>query len=216
MDVGTTNIHQPSFYKDVLKNIKYYDVCFNLRTQEPKLTGESNVDIIVGRPSKDVSPIICIISNVTKYHEYNVIVGVISINITTNKSQFMINLAATEDNHMKSKEEIDFLTAAINYFCSRALFFGAYEIKNNDANEMLQMAKKLNIAPQQDEIGTLRNNIHNLELIVQHQQTTIDSLVSTLNQKNKTIDDLNVHLKTNKQYFVVSASLLGLGLGVDP
>ncbi|CAF0977973.1 unnamed protein product [Adineta steineri] len=201
MDVGTTNIHQPSFYKDVLKNIKYYDVCFNLHTQEPELTGESNVDIIVGRPSNDVSPIICIISNMTKYHEYNVIVGVISINITTNKSQFMINLAATEDNHMKSKEEIDFLTAAINCFCSRALLFGAYEIKNNDTNAMLQMAKKLNLAREGDELGNLRNQIQDLQSIVQHQQTTIDSLVSTLNQKNKIIDDLNVQLKTIKQYF---------------
>ncbi|CAF1037793.1 unnamed protein product [Adineta steineri] len=216
MDVGTTNIHQPSFYKDVLKNIKYYDVCFNLRTQEPKLTGESNVDIIVGRPSKDVSPIICIISNVTKYHEYNVIVGVISINITTNKSQFMINLAATEDNHMKSKEEIDFLTAAINYFCSRALLFGAYEIKNNDANEMLQMAKKLNLAREGDELGNLCNQIQDLQSIIQQQQDTLDSLLSTLNNKNKTIDDLNVQFKTTKQYFVISASLLGLGLSVDP
>ncbi|CAF1053532.1 unnamed protein product [Adineta steineri] len=94
-DVGNGDINQSSLYKDLLKNIKYHDVCFNFGIKYPQKTGECNVDVIVGRYLKE--------DNSTIYTVANVTVGVISIDIKTNKRQFMVNLSATQDNHSKSE-----------------------------------------------------------------------------------------------------------------
>ncbi len=103
IDVGYGEINQSSFYKDLLKNIKYHDVCFNFGSENPQKTGECNVDVIVGRYIKEDNPTIYMVANVTKCAVYDVTVGVISIDIKANKRQFMVNLSATQDNHSKSK-----------------------------------------------------------------------------------------------------------------
>ncbi len=78
-------------------------MCFNFGTENPQKTGECNVDVIVGRYIKEDNPTIYMVANVTKFGAYDVTVGVISIDIKTNKRQFMVNLSATQDNNIKYK-----------------------------------------------------------------------------------------------------------------
>ena len=72
IDVDYGDINQSSFYKDLLKNIKYHDVCFNFGSKNPQKTGECNVDVIVGRYIKEDNPTIYMVANVTKFAVYDV------------------------------------------------------------------------------------------------------------------------------------------------
>ncbi len=101
IDVGYGDSNQSSFYKDLLKNMKYNDVCFNFSSEDPQKTGECNFNVIVDRYIKEDNPTIYMVANVTKFAVCDVTVGVISIDIKTNKRQFMVNLSATQDNHSK-------------------------------------------------------------------------------------------------------------------
>jgi len=103
IQIGAENddVNQSSFYKEFLCNIKYKDVCFNMGSVSQAETGEANVDLIVDRYLKEDNPIIYIIQNVTKFHGDNLIVGVLIIEIKTNKCQFMVDMSATQDNHSK-------------------------------------------------------------------------------------------------------------------
>jgi hypothetical protein len=62
------------------------------------------------------------------------------------KQFFVINLSYNNLNSFfldKTKEEIDFLAQAIDYFCSRAALLCADEIKNDNARQMFEIAKGL-------------------------------------------------------------------------
>ncbi len=67
IDVGYGDINQSSFYKDLLKNIKYHDVCFNFGSDNPQKTGECNFEVIVGRYIKEDNLTIYMVENVTKF-----------------------------------------------------------------------------------------------------------------------------------------------------
>jgi hypothetical protein len=64
-----------------------------------------------------------------------------------NFNQFLvINLSYNHLNSFfldKTKEEIDFLAGAIDYFCSRAALLCADEIKNDNARQLFEIAKGL-------------------------------------------------------------------------
>jgi len=123
IDVGYGDINQSSFYKDLLKNIKYHDVCFNFGSENPQKTGECNVDVFVGRYIKEDNPTIYMVANVTKFAVYDVTVGIISIDIKTNKRQFMVNLSATQDNHSKYPHIWLFFHSYRNLFNDMASLF---------------------------------------------------------------------------------------------
>jgi len=101
--VDVNDINQSSFYRELLRNVKHNDVCFSKGTTEPKNTGECNIDLIVDRYLKEDNPTIYVVQNVTKFAQSNVIVGVLTIEVKTNKSRFMVDMSGTQDNHSKAK-----------------------------------------------------------------------------------------------------------------
>jgi hypothetical protein len=105
LQIGVDNddINQSSFYKELLRNIKYVDVCFNMGTSSPQETGECNINLIVNRYLKEDNPTIYVVQNVTKFAKSNVIVGVLTIEVKTNKGRFMVDMSATQDNRGKAK-----------------------------------------------------------------------------------------------------------------
>jgi len=96
------NINKSSFDKVLLKNIKYSDVCFNLGTNFPE-NGECNIDLLVGRNLGEENHTIYIIQNVTTFRTVNEIIGVLAIEIKTNKRWFMVNVFQTQNNQSKAK-----------------------------------------------------------------------------------------------------------------
>jgi len=51
LQIGVENddINQSSFYKELLRDVIYKDVCFDMGSVSPGETGESNIDLIVDR-----------------------------------------------------------------------------------------------------------------------------------------------------------------------
>ncbi len=101
--IGVDDINQSSFYKELVRNVKHNDVCFNMDTTEPKDTGESNIDLIIDRYLKEDKLTIYVVQNVTKFGKSNVVVGVLTIEVKTNKSRFMVDMSGTQDNQSKAK-----------------------------------------------------------------------------------------------------------------
>lgn len=101
--VDVDDINQSSFYKELVRNVKHNDVCFNMDTTEPKDTGECNIDLIIDRYLKEDNPTIYVVQNVTNFDKSNVIVGVLTIEVKTNKSRFMVDMSGIQDNHSKAK-----------------------------------------------------------------------------------------------------------------
>jgi hypothetical protein len=103
LQIGVDDINQSSFYKELVRNVKHNDVCFNMDTTEPKDTGESNIDLIIDRYLKEDKLTIYVVQNVTKFGKSNVVVGVLTIEVKTNKSRFMVDMSGTQDNQSKAK-----------------------------------------------------------------------------------------------------------------
>ncbi|CAF1546971.1 unnamed protein product [Rotaria sordida] len=64
-----------------------------------------------------------------------------------------------------------------------------------------------NIAPEEDEYGSMQNRIEELEVIVEQQQNDLSSVLSILNaknkqldEKNKQLDELHLEVKMMKQF----------------
>ncbi|CAF4200719.1 unnamed protein product [Adineta steineri] len=93
-DAAMDESKQLSSIKELLKNIKFYNTMFNMGTAKPEDTGEPNIDLIIAR---------CFVQNVTEFATSNVIVSVLSIELETMKSQYMMNMSEIQNNHSKSK-----------------------------------------------------------------------------------------------------------------
>ncbi|CAF3921816.1 unnamed protein product, partial [Rotaria sordida] len=64
-----------------------------------------------------------------------------------------------------------------------------------------------NIAPEEDEYGSMQNHIEELEVIIEQQQNDLSSVLSILNaknkqldEKNKQLDELHLQVKMMKQF----------------
>ncbi|CAF0918858.1 unnamed protein product [Adineta steineri] len=101
-DAAMDESKQLSSIKELLKNIKFYNTMFNMGTAKPEDTGEPNIDLIIARCSQN-NPKICFVQNVTEFATSNVIVSVLSIELETMKSQYMMNMSEIQNNHSKSK-----------------------------------------------------------------------------------------------------------------
>ncbi|CAF1282425.1 unnamed protein product [Rotaria sordida] len=136
------DINKSSSDNVLLKNIKYGDVCFNLGTNFPE-NGECNIDLLVSRNLEEENHTIYIIQNVTTFTAGNEIIGVLAIEIKTNKRSFMVNVFQTQNNQNKTVKEINFLVESIKYFRLRAERVGAEEVKNDMAAQLMNDAKQL-------------------------------------------------------------------------
>ena len=76
--------------KTILKKIKHADVRFNFYVSSKHIE-TCNIDIIVHRDVIEQTVTIFIIQNTTKSDGHNFIVGVLSIDTTSDKRAFMIN-----------------------------------------------------------------------------------------------------------------------------
>ncbi|CAM4793515.1 unnamed protein product [Rotaria magnacalcarata] len=90
-------------YKQLLKNILCNNVCFNLSSEIPKITGESNIDLIVGKDFENGNSVIIVVQHVIKFAISDVILGVLIIQIKSNSRYFMIDVSQIENNQTKGK-----------------------------------------------------------------------------------------------------------------
>jgi hypothetical protein len=99
-----TNIQQESyFYKQLLQNILYSDVNFNLTAPEASLSDESNIDVLVDMHSKEEHGSIIVVQHVTKFDMFDITIGVLAINLKSNDHSFMIVDSSIADNQSKAK-----------------------------------------------------------------------------------------------------------------
>jgi hypothetical protein len=101
-----TDIQQESyFYKQLLQNILYSDVNFNLTAPEASLSGESNIDVLVDMHSKEEHGSIIVVQHVTKFDMFGIIIGVLAINLKSNNDHsFIIVDSSIADNQSKAKQ----------------------------------------------------------------------------------------------------------------
>jgi hypothetical protein len=99
-----TDIQNESyFYKQLLQNILYSDVQFNLTAPEPSLSGESNIDLLVDMHSKEEHGSIIGVQHVTKFNVFDIIIGVLAINLKSNDHSFMVVDCKIAGNKNKAK-----------------------------------------------------------------------------------------------------------------
>ncbi|CAM4957424.1 unnamed protein product [Rotaria socialis] len=130
-------------YKQLLKNILYNNVCFNLPSEIPKITGESNIDLIVDKDFENGNSVIIVAQHVIKFAISDVILGVLIIQIKSNSRYFMIDVSQIENNQNKEEKELNYLVTMINHFCSSATDLGAVEVEGDLALRLLSDAKAM-------------------------------------------------------------------------
>jgi hypothetical protein len=100
VDVDDKN--ESSYYKQLLKNIICNDVCFNVASALPKMTGECSLDLIVDRYLGDDLAVIGV-QHVKKFATSDIIVGVLIIHIKSNNRWFMLDASQIKNNQSKAK-----------------------------------------------------------------------------------------------------------------
>jgi hypothetical protein len=103
IDINANENDTERFYGDMLKNILFNNVRFNVFAKDPKVTGEANIDLIMVRHSGDDNDKIMIIQNVIKFTESNITIGVLTIGLKDNARYFMIVKSIIQDNQSKEK-----------------------------------------------------------------------------------------------------------------
>ena len=98
------DIHNESYcYRQLLKNILYSDVQFNLPAPEPSLNGESNIDLLVDVHSGEQNGSIIVVQHVTKFGKSDIIIGVSALKLKDNDHLFMVIDSKTAGNQNKAK-----------------------------------------------------------------------------------------------------------------
>jgi len=89
------------YYKQLLKNILYSDVQFNCPAPDPRLSGESNIDLLVDAHSGEQNGSIIVVQHGTKFGKSDIIIGVLALKLKNNDHSFMVVDSKTEDNKIK-------------------------------------------------------------------------------------------------------------------
>jgi len=98
------DIQQESyFYKQLLQNILYSNVNFNLTAPEASLSGESNIDVLVDMHSKEEHGSIIVVQHVTKIGKLDIIIGVLALKLKDNDHSFMVVDSKIAGNQNKAK-----------------------------------------------------------------------------------------------------------------
>lgn len=100
-DINLDDKNQSIHYKQLLKNILFSNVCFNLPSVTPDITGESNIDLIVDKDFGDDNPVVIVVQHVIKFAISDLILGVLVIQTKTNNHYFMVDVSEIENKQSK-------------------------------------------------------------------------------------------------------------------
>ncbi|CAF2452386.1 unnamed protein product [Rotaria sp. Silwood2] len=182
------DIHNESYYcKQVLNNILYSDVQFNLPAPEPSLSGEFNIDLLVDVHSGEQNGSIIVVQHVTKFGKSDIIIGVLALKLKDNDHSFIVVDSKTVD---KTAKEIEYIVDSKGHFRSRAIQLEAVEVVEdraihlfNNSTSLLARTttdetKQTRLKPSDSEIFQVKvSHSHALSCIFQKTKTNNASLL---------------------------------------
>ncbi|CAF1517985.1 unnamed protein product [Rotaria sordida] len=88
--------NEPQHYQQLLKSIKWLNTCFNYDTTEPEITGECYFDVVVNRNVGWNEPTITIIQHIKKLKEWDMLIGIIVMDLSNKNCWFALDPNTTE------------------------------------------------------------------------------------------------------------------------
>ncbi|CAM4969055.1 unnamed protein product [Rotaria socialis] len=130
------DVNDTTRYTELIRNIKWVNVLFNLYTEEPQTTGECNISVIVDRNIRNTQ--IALVQRLSKLSGGLVdsLIGAMILDLVSHNSWFAI--INNEPNNQGTAEEQKYHSDSITHFKTIMSDVNATELFDDDAKDLIK------------------------------------------------------------------------------